>query len=89
VKDEFLQLLVEPRSLQRGYFKPAAVRSLVDEHLRGRRDRSSLLWRMLVLELWHRNFLRECTGWNDRTTSFGRAPEVTHAGPAGVEATSQ
>jgi hypothetical protein len=29
----------------------------VDEHLRGRRNRSGLLWRMLILELWHRNFL--------------------------------
>jgi asparagine synthase (glutamine-hydrolysing) len=77
VKDEFLQLLVEPRSLQRGYFKPAAVRSLVDEHLRGRRDRSALLWRMLVLELWHRNFLQQITGWNGRT-SFGRTPETAH-----------
>jgi asparagine synthase (glutamine-hydrolysing) len=57
VKDQFLRVLLEPRTLQRGYFKPEAVKSLIDEHLRGRRDRSSLLWRMLVLELWHRNFI--------------------------------
>jgi len=89
VKDEFLQLLLEPTSLQRGYFKPAAVRSLVDEHLRGRRDRSSLLWRMLVLELWHRNFLQALPQWNSQARSFGRIPEtVHHAPPPGFEATS-
>jgi asparagine synthase (glutamine-hydrolysing) len=57
MKDQFLRVLLEPRTLQRGYFKPEAVRELVDEHTRGRRNRSGILWRMLVLELWHRNFM--------------------------------
>ena len=57
MKDQFLRVLLEPRTLQRGYFKPEAVRGLVDEHIRGRRNRSGILWRMLMLELWHRNFL--------------------------------
>jgi hypothetical protein len=35
---------------------------LVDEHLRGRRDRSSDLWILLVFELWHRNFLSQRQG---------------------------
>ena len=57
MKDQFLRVLLEPRTLQRGYFKPEAVRSLINEHARGRRNRSGVLWRMLVLELWHRNFM--------------------------------
>ncbi len=57
LKDQFLALLLEPRTTQRGYFRPEAVRSLVKEHMTGRRNRSGILWRMLVLELWHRNFL--------------------------------
>jgi asparagine synthase (glutamine-hydrolysing) len=57
LKGNFLSLLLEPRTAQRGYFRPAAVRSLVKEHLTGRRNRSGILWRMLILELWHRNFL--------------------------------
>jgi len=57
MKDQFLRMLLEPRTLQRGYFKPEAVRSMVDEHTRGRRNRSGILWRMLVLELWQRNFM--------------------------------
>jgi asparagine synthase (glutamine-hydrolysing) len=60
-KQEFesglLRVLDEPRTLQRGYFRPKAVRSLIDEHLRGRRDHAGRLWMLLVLELWHRNFL--------------------------------
>ena len=57
LRQSLLSVLLEPKSLQRGYFDPDAVRRLVDEHLRGRRDRSSDLWILLVFELWHRNFL--------------------------------
>jgi asparagine synthase (glutamine-hydrolysing) len=57
LKSGLLNVLTEPRTLQRGYFKPNAIRKLVDEHMRGRRNRSGLLWRLLILELWHRNFL--------------------------------
>ena len=57
LKQNLLGLLLEPRTLQRGYFDARAVRQLVDEHLSGRRDRSGDLWILLVFELWHRNFL--------------------------------
>jgi asparagine synthase (glutamine-hydrolysing) len=63
MKDQFLRVLLEPRTLERGYFKPECVQSLVDEHVRGRRNRSGLLWRMLVLELWHRNFMESRANW--------------------------
>jgi asparagine synthase (glutamine-hydrolysing) len=69
LKEQFLSVLLEPRSLQRGYFKPDAVRTLLAEHLRGRRDRSGLLWRMLVLELWHRNFLQRATNSAEQTAA--------------------
>lgn len=72
MKDQFLRVLLEPRTLQRGYFKPEAVRSLVDEHARGRRNRSGLLWRMLVLELWHRNFLESRNTW----TADKQSPQI-------------
>jgi asparagine synthase (glutamine-hydrolysing) len=53
--------LAEPRTLQRGYFEPAYVRRLVDEHARGRRDHSTALWALFMFELWHRTFLDEPT----------------------------
>jgi asparagine synthase (glutamine-hydrolysing) len=57
LKDGLLNILTEPRTLQRGYFKPQAVRALLDEHFRGYRDRAGAIWLLLVFELWHRNFL--------------------------------
>ncbi len=57
LKDMILTVLTEPRTLQRGYFDPNGVRQLLDEHFRHRRDQSARIWRLLMLELWHRNFL--------------------------------
>ena len=57
LKDMILTILLEPRTLQRGYFEPAGVRQLLEEHFRGRRDQSARIWRLLMFELWHRNFL--------------------------------
>ncbi|HKU26973.1 MAG TPA: asparagine synthase (glutamine-hydrolyzing), partial [Candidatus Sulfotelmatobacter sp.] len=57
LKDLILTTLLEPRALQRGYFRPEGVRQLLDEHFRGYRDHSAGIWRLLMLELWHRNFL--------------------------------
>jgi asparagine synthase (glutamine-hydrolysing) len=57
LKDLILTVLLEPKTLQRGYFNPQAVQQLLDEHFRGRRNHSDRIWRMLMLELWHRNFL--------------------------------
>jgi asparagine synthase (glutamine-hydrolysing) len=57
LKDELMTLLLEPRTLQRGYFRAEGVRAVLDEHFRGRRDHSGVLWMLLVFELWHRNFL--------------------------------
>jgi asparagine synthase (glutamine-hydrolysing) len=57
LKDLLLTVLLEPRTLQRGYFNPKAIRRLLDEHFEGRRVHSGRIWRLLMFELWHRNFL--------------------------------
>jgi len=57
LKDLIMSALLDQRTLQRGYFNPAGVRQLLDEHFRGHRDHSGGIWRLLMLELWHRNFL--------------------------------
>jgi asparagine synthase (glutamine-hydrolysing) len=49
--------LLSSRALNRGYFKPAAVRALVDEHVSRRADRTSHIWGLLMLELWFREFV--------------------------------
>ena len=57
MRQELVRLLLEPRTLQRGYFNPSAIKELVNDHLRERRDNSGELWLLLIFELWHRNFL--------------------------------
>ncbi|MGD0568925.1 MAG: asparagine synthase (glutamine-hydrolyzing) [Candidatus Sulfotelmatobacter sp.] len=57
MKDKLRDILLDSRSLQRGYFNPDAVRTIVEEHVSGKRDRAGVLWQLLVFELWHRNFL--------------------------------
>jgi asparagine synthase (glutamine-hydrolysing) len=40
-----------------GYFRAAAVESLLDEHVRGKMDHNYRLWLLLNVELWHRAFI--------------------------------
>ncbi len=57
LKGGLLDMLLEPTTLQRGYFNPSGLRQLIKDQLRGRRDRSAELWILVIFELWHRNFL--------------------------------
>lgn len=58
---DLLMILLEPRTLQRGYFEASGVRKLMNDHLSGRRESSGRVWRLLMFELWHRNFLEKFT----------------------------
>jgi asparagine synthase (glutamine-hydrolysing) len=49
--------VLSERALRRGYFKPAAVRQLIAQHTAGKRDYSHQLWTLLMLELWHQEFI--------------------------------
>ena len=77
LKDLIMSVLLEPRTLQRGYFKPEGVRRLLDEHFRERRDHSGGIWRLLIFELWHRNFLEKIrtTDWRAQPYRLTTAPE--------------
>jgi len=59
LKELILNVLLEPRTLQRGYLNPRGVKQLLSEHFEGRRDHSPRIWRLLMFELWHRNFLEK------------------------------
>ncbi len=56
---DMLMILVEPRTLERGYFQASGVRQLMDDHLLRGKTMTSRLWRLLMFELWHRNFLEK------------------------------
>jgi asparagine synthase (glutamine-hydrolysing) len=58
---DVLMILLEPRSLQRGYFEEKGIRTLMNDYLNGGREFSGRMWRLLIFELWHRNFLEKST----------------------------
>ena len=51
------RMLLAPRSLSRGLFRPEAIRRICDEHRLHVRDHSNRIWRLLNLEIWQRLFL--------------------------------
>jgi asparagine synthase (glutamine-hydrolysing) len=57
MKQDLARILLEPRTIQRGYFNARGLKFMLDEHFQGRRDNSGKIWLLLVFELWHRNFL--------------------------------
>ncbi len=45
------------RQRRLGYFQPAAVESLLHEHLTGRQNREGILWALLCFSTWHRLYV--------------------------------
>jgi len=56
---DMLMILLEPRTLERGYFQASGVRKLMDDHLLRGKTMTGRIWRLLMFELWHRNFLEK------------------------------
>lgn len=52
--DSIEAMLLEPRSLDRGYFRREAIQQLFQEHRAKHRDNYDRIWRLLNLEWWHR-----------------------------------
>jgi asparagine synthase (glutamine-hydrolysing) len=57
LRERIRDTLNDPRSLERGYVTREYVALLLDEHERGRRDHAMALWSLLMLELWHRQYM--------------------------------
>jgi asparagine synthase (glutamine-hydrolysing) len=55
--DYLREILLDPRSLERGYFQPAYIRRVLDEHLEGRVNHRLLIWSLLCFEWWNRLFV--------------------------------
>ncbi len=51
------EVVLSQRALDRGYFKPAFIKQLIERHERGSWDYSSEIFRLLMLELWHREYI--------------------------------
>jgi asparagine synthase (glutamine-hydrolysing) len=50
-------VLLDPRTLERGLFREERVRAIVCEHRDGTRDHAYRIWTLLVLELWFRTYV--------------------------------
>jgi asparagine synthase (glutamine-hydrolysing) len=51
------EVLLDPVSIDRGYFDPQAVRGLLDRHDAGTDGDAKRIWALVMLELWHREFV--------------------------------
>ncbi len=57
LKDYIFEILLDRRTLNRGYFKREGVEQLLNDHITLRYDHSSRIWALLFLELWFRAFI--------------------------------
>src|SRR5438067_1019538 len=69
--------LLSSRAQSRSYLRQDKVRDLIFEHLKGTADHSALLWALLMLEMWHWEFIDAAP-----LTSAYSAPAVRRAGSA-------
>ncbi len=73
-------VLLDPSTLARGYFRPGAVEGLLAEHAASTADHGHRLWGLLFFELWHRQWLdagrssRPAAG-DEPTKALGRGAE--------------
>jgi asparagine synthase (glutamine-hydrolysing) len=74
LKDLVLSVLLDPRTLQRGYFDVRGIKQILDEHFRGRRSHSGQIWRLLMFELWHRNYLERIRASEVNDEPYGVTP---------------
>jgi asparagine synthase (glutamine-hydrolysing) len=51
------ELVRGERALGRGTFRPQYLNRIMDEHRAGQRDNSAMIWRLMMLELWYREWV--------------------------------
>ena len=54
LRDHAYEVLLDPGTRNRGYFREAEVRRMLDDHVSGRTDEARRIWALMVLELWQR-----------------------------------
>lgn len=50
-------LILGPRGLARGHFKPAFLRRIIDDHVNNRQNHRFLIWSLMCFEWWNRLFV--------------------------------
>src|SRR5438093_1476928 len=57
LRDVIEDELAASRVRRLGYFDPAVVRGLLDDHFARRHNREGILWALLCFSIWHRVYL--------------------------------
>ena len=57
LKEYVYEILLDPKTLNRGYFKGEVIERLLKDHIELRYDHSARIWALLVLEMWFRIFV--------------------------------
>lgn len=57
LKDYIREVLSEENIRKRGYFDPAYIHRMLNDHFNGRRLYTHQIWSLLMLELWSREFI--------------------------------
>ena len=56
LREQMLSVLSPEVLARQGFFDPAAVRGLIDDHLGGRRDNRKQLWTLFAFQMWHQGY---------------------------------
>ena len=57
LRNKVKEVLLDPKSINRNYFKVSYVEKIIDRHASGQEDLSRRIFSLLVLELWHRKYI--------------------------------
>lgn len=57
LKSYLKDTLLSDKAMNRGYFKPDAIRNIISDHMSGINDYGQHLWGLLMLEVWHKRFI--------------------------------
>jgi asparagine synthase (glutamine-hydrolysing) len=58
MKDYLYEHLTSSNSMTRDYYKPAELHRILKEHVSGNQNHEKLLWCLLNLEIWHREYVK-------------------------------
>ncbi|MBI4528308.1 MAG: asparagine synthase (glutamine-hydrolyzing) [Deltaproteobacteria bacterium] len=76
------EILLEPKTVSRGYFRKTTLERILRHHSTGRRDYSTWIWALIVLEMWFRTFVESSSGGIDGRTQIESSQSLNDTGPA-------
>jgi asparagine synthase (glutamine-hydrolysing) len=59
LREAATEILLDPKTLSRRYFRESTIKRMLQHHATGRRDYSTWIWCLVILEMWFRVFLDE------------------------------